>query len=86
MDTYFRIRELRLAAGLTQIQLAARLELNSSSTVTWRPISGWRIWQRRCRIVSRTRNERRRAQRIKRDSVVFSACVLIVLGLPSLVR
>ena len=34
MDTYFRIRELRLAAGLTQIQLAARLELNRSSTVT----------------------------------------------------
>lgn len=34
----------------------------------------------------KTKEERRRARRIKRDSVVFSACVLIVLGLPSLVR
>ena len=36
--------------------------------------------------MSKTREERRRAQRIKLDSVVFSACVLIVFVLPSLVR
>lgn len=34
MNTCFRIRELRQAAGLTQIQLAFRLDLKSPSTVT----------------------------------------------------
>lgn len=34
MQTCFRIRELRRAAGLTQAELAAALELRSPSTVT----------------------------------------------------
>ena len=36
--------------------------------------------------MSKTKEERRRARRIKLDSAVFAACVLIVLVLPSLVR
>lgn len=34
MQTCFRIRELRQAAGMTQAELAAALELRSPSTVT----------------------------------------------------
>lgn len=34
MNTCFRIKELRQAAGLTQAQLAFRLDLKSPSTVT----------------------------------------------------
>lgn len=34
MDTYFRIRELRQVAGLTQAEVATRLGLKSASTVT----------------------------------------------------
>ena len=34
MNTCFRIKELRLSAGLTQAQLAFRLDLKSPSTVT----------------------------------------------------
>ena len=34
MQTCFRIRELRRAAGLAQAELAAALELRSPSTVT----------------------------------------------------
>lgn len=34
MSTCFRIRELRRAAGMTQAELASRLELKSPSTVT----------------------------------------------------
>lgn len=34
----------------------------------------------------KTREERRRAQRIKLDSAVFTACVLSAFLLPSLVR
>ena len=36
--------------------------------------------------MSKTKEERRRARRIKLDSAVFTVCVLIVLVLPSLVR
>lgn len=36
--------------------------------------------------MSKTKEERRRARRIKLDGAVFTVCVLIVLGLPSLVR
>lgn len=36
--------------------------------------------------MNRTKEERRRARRIKLDSAVFTACVLIALVLPSLVR
>lgn len=34
MKTSFRIRELRKASGMTQAELASRLELKSASTVT----------------------------------------------------
>lgn len=34
MNTCFRIKELRQSAGLTQAQLAFRLDLKSPSTVT----------------------------------------------------
>ena len=35
MGTCFRIKELRQSAGLTQAQLAFRLDLKSPSTVTF---------------------------------------------------